>query len=201
MHAAPRPDSPEKARDGVPVRLAASAEGDVAPERHHLNSEELASCPAGSPACESTKDPPRSSFRLPSAKRQCRSQIGHRQWPVMRRESPPRGGRRCGGRLASSRRQRPAWHDRESVPARAPEHVGRRAGESRPDRRDAHGQAAERSRRSRRSSSASCTAFVAAPLRRLSATTQSASVFGSPRSRRMRPTRTSSRPSASIAIG
>ena len=35
------------ARGGVPVRLAASAEGDVAPERHHHCSEELASCPSG----------------------------------------------------------------------------------------------------------------------------------------------------------
>ena len=36
-----------KARGGVPVRLAASAEGDVAPERHHHCSEELASFSSG----------------------------------------------------------------------------------------------------------------------------------------------------------
>ncbi len=75
------------------------------------------------------------------------------------------------------------------------------AGQARAHDRDLHCYAAERSRLSRTSSSAISTAFVAAPLRRLSATTHNASAFASPRSRRMRPTSTPSVPSASTAVG
>src|SRR5882672_3399832 len=49
--------------------------------------------------------------------------------------------------------------------------------------------------------SAICTAFVAAPLRRLSETIQRLSEFACDSSLRMRPTNTSSFPSASIGIG
>ena len=60
---------------------------------------------------------------------------------------------------------------------------------------------ARRAGRARRSSSASCTALVAAPLRRLSATIHRSSARSWPASRRMRPTNTSSWPLASIASG
>ena len=46
-----------------------------------------------------------------------------------------------------------------------------------------------------------CTALVAAPLRRLSATTQRFRELGCEKSRRMRPTKTSSKPSAYFGIG
>ena len=58
-----------------------------------------------------------------------------------------------------------------------------------------------RSRPRSTSSSAIWTALVAAPLRRLSETIQRSSARSLPGSRRMRPTKTSSRPAASIAIG
>ena len=70
-----------RARGGVPVRLAASAEGDVAPERHHHSSEELASCPVGLVRWRAREDAPSIELsRLPSASHQCRSHIGH--WSI-----------------------------------------------------------------------------------------------------------------------
>ena len=63
------------------------------------------------------------------------------------------------------------------------------------------GAGAARSRLRTRSSSASCTAFVAAPLRRLSPTIQRFRQRSCEGSSRMRPTSTSSRPAASSASG
>ena len=105
---------------------------------------------------------------------------------------------------------------RQRHPQRHREHRGRehraahQAGERRdhrqqpPEQQDRLAEAdvhAQPSRPRSTRSSASWTVLVAAPLRRLSATIQRSSARSSPGSRRILPTKTSSRPSASAAIG
>ena len=79
--------------------------------------------------------------------------------------------------------------------------VHRRAGPLRRSRCPSPGTRRRRAGSRSTSSSAIWTALVAAPLRRLSETIQRSIARSLPGSRRMRPTKTSSRPAASIAIG